>query len=232
VSLQSQKNPLRCLAGFALAVSLAGCAAPQTKSDVPLTHVVKVNATATEAPKKGSAFTIVPVRGSVDDSTLLYAEATRVVTSALQTKGLHAAPHVEKADVIVEIEYGMAPPRVASRGILLTPELAEPPPTPPRAGVPTETNVANLRSAARGPLEKRLVLTAKEAKKITDDSPTPPRTLWSVELTTIDLSNDIRRYFPILASVALDQMGNDSGGSQLVRVNENDKTVVLLKKTN
>jgi hypothetical protein len=193
------------------------------------THVVKVNATAVEPPKKGTAFTIVPSRGSVDDSTLVYAEAARVVTSALQTKGLHAAPRVEKADVIIELDYGMAPPRVFGRNG--EPPPPEPPPTPPRAGVPTETNIANLRSSARGPLEKRLTLTAREAKKNTDDTPTPPRTLWSVELTTIDLSNDLRKYFPILASVALDQMGTDSGGAQLVRVSEADKTVGLLRRT-
>lgn len=209
-------------------LAAAGGCASSPATSAPPTHVVKVNATATEAPKPGTAFTIVANRGNVDDSTLLYAEAVRVVTSALQTKGLHAAPSVTKADVIVELDYGMAPPRVFGRNG--EPPPPEPPPPPPRAGVPTETNVANLRSAARGPLEKRLTLTAREPKKQTDDSPTPPRTLWTVELTTIDLSNDIRKYFPILASVALDQIGNDSGGAQLVRIAENDKTVTLLKK--
>ncbi len=187
---------------------------------------MKVNATAVEPLKKGMAFTIVPVRGAVDDSTLLYAEASRIVMNALQTKGMHAAPRVEKADVIVELEYGVAPPRVSR---LLAAGIVEPPPKPVRAGVPTETDVSNLRSEARGPLEKRLVLTAREAQRAGDE---PPRTLWSVELSTVDLSNDLRKYLPILATVALDEIGQDSGGALLVRVNENDKSVSLLKKPN
>jgi hypothetical protein len=191
----------------------------------PASHVVKVNATATEAPKKGMAFTLVPARGAVDDSTLLYAEAVRVVTGALQTKGLFAAPTVQKADIIVELEYGVAPPRVVQ---LASAQLPDPTPVPVRAGVPTETDVSRLMSSARGALEKRLVLTAREAKRADD---APPRTLWSVELSTIDLSNDLRKYLPLLAAVALDEIGQDSGGALLVRVNENDKTVTLLRKS-
>jgi hypothetical protein len=184
--------------------------------------VIKVNAVALEAPKKGTAFALVPARGAVDDSTLLYAEAARVVTNALQTKGMFAAARVEQADVVIELDYGMAPPRNA-RGEVV-PVAA---PREVRAGVPTETDVANLRSVARGPLEKHLVLTARETKRADDD---PPRTLWKVELSTVDLSNDLRKYLPLLATAALDQIGVDTGGDELVRVDENDKSVKLVRK--
>jgi hypothetical protein len=202
---------------------LAGCASdnPPPKTS----HVVKVNATAEEAPKKGTAFTLVPKRGSVDDSTLLYAEAVRVVTNALQTKGMFAAPRVEKAEVIIELDYGMAPPRAIGRPL---PPAPNTPPKEVRAGVPTEADVANLRSATRGPLEKHLVLTAREVKRTDDEQ--APRTLWKVELSTVDLSNNLRKYLPLLATVALDQIGIDTGGDQLVRMDETDKSVTLLKK--
>jgi hypothetical protein len=203
------------------ALIVVGCA---TQGPSKTSHVVKVNAVALEAPQKGTAFTIVPARGAVDDSTLLYAEAARVVTNALQTKGMYAAPRVEKANVIVELEYGMAPPRAIQRA---NPTVAEPLPREVRAGVPTETDVANLRSSARGPLEKHLVLTAREASRA-DDS--PPRTLWKVDLSTVDLSNDLRKYLPLLATVALDEIGQDSGGDLLIRVDENNKSTKLLKK--
>ncbi len=186
--------------------------------------MIKVNAVALEAPKKDTAFTIVPVRGSVDDSTLLYAEAARVVTNALQTKGLHAAPSVEQADFIVDLDYGMAAPRSLGHVVVEPTEL----PKPVRAGVPTETDITNLRSSARGPIEKHLVLTAREVKKVGDDE--PPRTLWKVELSTVDLSNDMRRYLPLLATAALDQIGQDTGGDQLIRVDENDKSMKLVKR--
>ncbi len=214
-------NPIsslpKILACLALGV-VTGCATTPPKTS----HVIKVNAVALEAPQKGTAFALVPARGAVDDSTLLYAEAARVVTHALQTKGLYVAPTIEKAAVIIELDYGMAPPRSSARAA--APAM---PPREVRAGVPTETDVANLRSAARGPLEKHLVLTARETKRADDE---PPRTLWKVELSTVDLSNDLRKYLPLLATAALDQIGVDTGGDQLVRVDETDKSVQLLRK--
>jgi hypothetical protein len=205
---------------LSVALVFAGCAQAPSRTS----HVVKVNAVALEPPQKGSTFTIVPARGAVDDSTLIYAEAARVVTNALQTKGMSAAPRIDRANVIVELEYGMAPPRAIQRA---NPTVAEPLPMQVRAGVPTETDVANLRSTARGPLEKHLVLTAREANR-RDDS--PPRTLWKVDLSTVDLSNDLRKYLPLLATVALDEIGQDSGGDLLIRVDENNKSTKLLKK--
>ena len=56
------------------------------------------------------------------------------------------------------------------------------------------------------------------------------RVLWRVELTVTDLSNDLRKYLPLLAAVGIDQIGIDSGGAVTVYMRETDKTVILLKQ--
>jgi hypothetical protein len=71
------------------------------------------------------------------------------------------------------------------------------------------------------------VLTAREGIGSGD---TPPGTLWKIELTITDLSNDLRRYLPLLVAASIDQLGVDSGGTQTVRIGENDKAVALLRQ--
>jgi len=78
-------------------------------------HLVKVNSTASGSVEKGTAYYVIAAREAVDDSTLLYAEAARLVKGALGAKGLTEAPSLAKAAVVVELEYGMAPARVQNR---------------------------------------------------------------------------------------------------------------------
>lgn len=199
-------------------VALGGCVQSQPFAGTP----VRVNATAQGPVEKGTAYHIVAAQGPAAESTLLYAEAARVVNAALGARGLYAAPNLERARIIVEIDYGMAPPRAGERAAV------DPASPSTRRDLPGDDEIAKLRSAARGPLVKHLVLTAREAKRPEDD--TPPRVLWRVELTVTDLSNDLRKYLPLLAAVGIEQIGIDSGGAVTVYVKDTDKTVLLLKK--
>lgn len=209
----------RCTAtaAVALLVVLGGCVQSKPFSGTP----VRVNATAQGPVEKGTPYHIVAAQGPAAESTLLYAEAARVVNAALGARGLYAAPNLERAKIIVEIDYGMAPPRAGERAAI------DPASTSPRRDLPGDDEIAKLRSAARGPLVKHLVLTAREAKPAEDAL---PRVLWRVELTVTDLSNDLRKYLPLLAAVGIDQIGIDSGGAVTVYVKETDKTVLLLKQ--
>lgn len=199
-------------------VVLGGCVQSKPFVGTP----VRVNATAQGPVEKGTAYHIVAAQGPAAESSLLYAEAARVVNAALGARGLYAAPSLERAKIIVEIDYGMAPPRAGDRAAV------DPASTSPRRDLPGDDEIAKLRSAARGPLVKHLVLTARETKRPEDD--TPPRILWRVELTVTDLSNDLRKYLPLLAAVGIDQIGIDSGGAVTVYMKETDKTVILLKQ--
>jgi hypothetical protein len=198
-------------------VTLAGCA-QHARRDNSLP--VRVNATAQAPLKKGAAFHVVSAQGPGVEATLLYAEAARTVTAALEARGLYEALGKTNAAVVVEIDYGMAPPRASERAPV-DPKMVS------TRELPRDDEASKLRSAVRGPLVKHLVLTAREGKS-TDDS--PPRVLWRVELTATDLSNDLRKYLPLLAAAGIDQMGVDSGGQVTVQVDEKDKTIGLLRK--
>jgi len=222
---------------FALSVGLlAGCSQAFAPGKIP----VQVDAVAQEPIKKGSSFRVVGKHGEVADADLRFAEAAQIVKNALNAKGLYEAPRPDKTDVIVEIEIGMARPRTHNavvaaeeakekeRAAAVATDPTLPGSPPPRAldRVDTE-DTAHLRSSVHGPLEKVMVLTAREAHPVGD---APPRTLWQVELSVTDDSNDLRHYLPILAAAAVDQMGVDSGGPATVLVNETDKNVGLMKK--
>jgi hypothetical protein len=206
----------------------AGCQARRARGPILRSgeHIVRVNATAAAPLQKGTAFVVTPAKDPAAEATLLYAEAAKLVKGALMARGLYEAPGAAHAAVIVEIEYGMATARVERPG-------ARDASAPPAATVVNQRTLVGedatqLRSAERGPLEKTLVLTAREAKPKDGG---PPRTLWSVELATTDDSNDLRKYLPLLAATAIDQIGTDTGGPHSVKVDEKDKTVALLKQS-
>lgn len=206
-----------------LMLVLAGCGhTPNQKERLKRgEHAVRVNATSLGPVKPGTPFVLTPPpRDPGAESTLLYAEAARLVKSALMARGLYEAPGRAQAGVIVEIEYSMETPRV-TQATPSDPAAGNAARNDPRAS-PTD---AGVRSAERGPLAKNLVLTAREARR----SDGPPRTLWSVELSTTDTSNDLRKYLPLLAAAAVEQIGKDSDGPQTVKISETDKTVALMK---
>ncbi|MDO8539599.1 MAG: hypothetical protein Q7S40_04100 [Opitutaceae bacterium] len=172
----------------------------------------------------GTAFVVTPPRRDPGaESSLLYAETARLVKGALMAKGLYEAPDSAHARVIVEVEYTMETPRVSR---------AAPDPTgqPGAAarGMEIPDEALNARSAQRGPLEKNLILTAREARPAGGGV---PRTLWSVEVSTTDNSNDLRKYLPILAASAIDHMGTDSDGPKTIRISETDKSVTLIRQS-
>lgn len=187
---------------------------------------VRVNSTASAPALKGTSF---HVHSSelANESTLLYSETAGLVKAALRMRGLYDAPRPDHADIRVEIEYTMQQPRAQERpeGEALPNADADP---RQRGNRPSETELARMRSDIRVPLEKQLVLTAREGKPKDD---LPPRTLWRVELSMTDTSNDFRKYLPMLAAAAINHIGQDSYGALTVPIHEDDKTVALLKKS-
>jgi hypothetical protein len=228
--------PLLALAALLALPAVAGCmqgTRTDPRSSAPGKHAVRVNATAAAPATKGTSFHLVATEPK-NESTLLYAETARLVRNALNTRGLYEAPSASRAGIIVEIEYGMAAPRAtgpANRDPAATAAAATTPATPPLSGANTRPLIVEdptqFRTAQRGPLEKTLVLKAREVKPGTDG---PPRTMWTVELSVTDISNDLRKYLPVLATAAIDQIGVDSDGEKTVTIDETDKSVGLVKK--
>jgi len=151
-------------------------------------------------------------------------------------------------DMVVEVDYGVEPPRVVmertstpiyaqvgggvryesvvvgtdSRGnpIVRTVAVYEPPRTEVIGYQDVVTPVAMY--------EKYLRISARENKQMEEGRPPPE--IWSVNVSSEDKSDDLRKYLPILASASVDYIGKDSGEKQTVKLKETDSAVGFIKK--
>jgi hypothetical protein len=223
-----------------VALLVGGCAG------LPKTHEVKVDAIAKPAADAQS-YRLKSKDPRLGEENLRYHEAADFVRTALSGKGMYEAPNDAKADVIVEMEYGLDAPRTKMERVSV-PVYAQ-----VGGGVRYDTvpvadsrgNVSTRTVAVYDPprneligyeempravtiYEKYLRLTARENKPASEGR--PPSELWSVQVSAEDESKDIRKYLPIMASASIDYIGKDSTNQQVVRVRENSPGVEFIKQ--
>lgn len=220
------------LVAFA-AFFFAGCA---TQDE----YQVKVNTTVALADKPKLSYKVVSVNPELDETSLRYLEAERYVKTALSSKGLYEAPRPDMADVVIELDYGMKGP--IPRETVRTHTSYEPIHTdlaiPRRGGgiysTPHTRSRMDTMPVDRPYLytevvyEKYINMRARENAEPIEG--VPPKSLWSVEVSTVDDSNDLRKYLPIMASVGMDYIGTDTGGERTVEIEGQDDAVVFVKK--
>jgi hypothetical protein len=169
------------------------------------------------------------------------------VKTALSGKGMYEAPSEERADVIVELEFGMEKPRSKMERVS-TPVYAQVGGGVRYESVPVTDSRGNtsFRTVAvydppRSELvgyddqprlvpvyEKYLKMTARENKPAAEGR--PPAEIWSVHATTEDESKDLRKYLPILASASMDYMGGDTSNQKNVKVRADGPGVDFIRK--
>jgi hypothetical protein len=221
----------------AAALFVGGCATG--------THEIKVDAIAKPAADAQS-YRLKSKDPRLGEENLRYHEAADFVRTALSGKGMYEAPNDAKADVIVELEYGLDAPRTKVERVSV-PVYAQVgggvrydtvPVTDSRGNVTTRT--VAVYDPPRNELigyeemprqvtiyEKYLRLTARENKPANEGR--PPAEIWSVQVSAEDESKDIRKYLPIMASASIDYIGKDSTNQQVVRVRENSPGVEFIK---
>lgn len=240
--MRSPPSPrfLLSAAAVALAGFVGGC---KTAS-----YEVKVDAVAKrEVASEPQSYKIKSKNPAVGEENLRYMEAVDYVKTALSGKGLYEAPSDEKADMIVELDYGMDAPRTKMEMVSV-----------PRYGqvgggvqyervaVTDRTGNVSYRTVAvfqppRTELlgfdeapqrvtvyEKYLRVTARENKPAAEGK--PPAELWSVQTSTEDGSNDLRKYLPIMASATAENIGKDSGRQKIIKVKDNAQVVDFIRK--
>lgn len=226
---------------IAVFVLLAGC------SSTP-SYDVKVDAIA--KPEKAAqkhSYKLKSKDPRLGEESLRYQEAAEFVKTALSGRGLYEAPSDDKADMIVELEFGMEKPRSKVERIS----------TPVYAQVGGGVRYESVRvSDARGNIgmrtvavydpprtelvgyddmprlvpvyEKYLKITARENKPASEGR--PPSELWSVHATTEDESKDLRKYLPIMASASIDYIAGDTTNQKNVRVRADGPAVDFIRK--
>ncbi len=213
------------------------------------TYVVKVDSISKPQPQEVLSYKIrARHMGADTDGSLRHQEATAYVKTALSGKGMYEAPDIESADMIVEIDYGVEPPRVvlertshpiyAQVGggvryetvMVGTDNRGNPVYRTIPVYEPTRTELIGYQDTVTpvAMYEKYLRISARENREIQEGRPPPE--IWSVNVSSEDESDDLRKYLPILASASIDYIGTDSGSQQTIRLKEDDSVVGFVKK--
>jgi hypothetical protein len=224
----------------ALALLMTGCSTSPS-------YRVKVDAITKPAPVGAQSFKIKSKDPRLGDESLRYREASEFVKTALSGKGLYEAPSEDKADMIVELDYGMEAPRTKIERVS-TPVYAQVgggvrydsvPVTDSRGN--TSYRTVAVYDSPRSELigyddmprqvtiyEKYLKITARENKPASEGK--GPSELWSIHASAEDESKDLRKYLAIMASATVDYIGQDSSSQKIVKVRGDGPGVDFIRK--
>ncbi len=222
-----------------LIASLAGCAHPA--------YEVKVDAITKPAKATAQSYKLKSKDPRLGEESLRYREAAEFVKTALSGKGLYEAASEEKADMIVELDYGMDAPRSKVEPVSV-PVYAQMGGGVRYESVPVADvrgNVSYRTVAVYDPprnelvgydntprqvtiYEKYLKITARENKAASEGR--PPAELWSIHASAEDESKDLRKYLPIMASATVEYIGQDSTNPKSVKVRADGPAVDFIRK--
>lgn len=217
----------------------SGCASSSYK--------VKVDAIAKPARADTQSYVLKSKDPTLGPENLRHREATEFVRTALSGKGLYEAPSTDKADMVIELDYGMEAPRSKLERVSV-PVYAQVgggvryesvPVTDARGNtgyrtvavyVPPRSEVVGYDEVPRmvTVYEKYMKITARENKAASEGR--PPAELWSVHASTEDESKDLRKYLPIIASATVDFIGQDSSNQKTVKVRADGAAVEFIRK--
>ncbi len=175
-------------------------------------------------------------------------EAEKWVKTALSGKGLYEAESMEAADMIIELEYGMEEPRT-KMSTISTPIYREvgggmryiQVPVTGKDGKVRYTTIAVREPSSRQYVgeqesvvvqtvyEKYMRITARQNPK-DDETDAGGDQVWSVYVTNEDERDDLRKYLPVMASAAIDFIGENSETQQDVKLKDTDDVVTFVKK--
>ncbi len=227
------------------ALLLAGC-----KSG----YDMKVDAISrpSEKPEPSISYEIRSTDPENPEDSLRFKEAAKFVKTALSGKGMYEAPDPTKADMIIDIDYGLSPPKAKmetrSEPVYITMPGHT---TYQTVQVGTSKNGTPLYQtiAVAGPpetqymgdreyrvlvvdYEKYLRLSAHENQPEVEGH--PALEIWTIDITSEGESKNLRQYIPALAAASIDYIGKDTHGQQDIHLKDEnvDKTgpIAFVKK--
>lgn len=229
----------RALVAVSGALWLGGCAT---------THEVKVDSLAKPKSEEAISYEIKNRNPLVADDSLRYKEAAGMVKTALSGKGMYEAPPNTKADVVVDLDYGVGPPQMKTEtvsepvyitipGQIRTERVqvgtdAQGRPIYQTVTVqdPPTTEFAGFREyiVKIVTYEKYLKLSARENKETVEGR--PAQEVWTVDVTSEGESRDIRKNLPVLVAASIDYIGKDSQGQKTIRIKDSNSDIAFVKK--
>jgi hypothetical protein len=229
----------RALGMMLSAALLAGCTT---------TYELKVDSIAKPRAADAISYEVRNKNPLVADDSLRFKEAAGFVKTALSGRGMYEAPPNTKADMIIDVDYGVSPPKVKQemvsepvyvtvpgqirteriqvgtdsqgRPIYQTVTVQDPP----------TTQFAGFREymVTLTVYEKYLKMSARENKEATEGKPAPE--IWTVDISSEGESRDVRKHLPILVAASIDYVGKDSQGQKTIRLKDNASDIAFVKK--
>ncbi|MFA6046684.1 MAG: hypothetical protein WC718_16990 [Phycisphaerales bacterium] len=239
-SARPLRDRLLRLAGLAACgLGLAGCAT---------THVLKVDSLAKPTAGNSISYEIKNKNPLVADDSLRYKEAASLVKTALSGRGMYEAPPNTKADMIVDLDYGVGPPQMRKETVsepvyitipgqirtervqVGTDSQGRPIYQTVTVQDPPSTEFVGFREyiITITVYEKYLKLSARENKEAVEGRPTPE--IWTLDITSEGESRDIRKHLPVLVAASIDYVGKDSQGQKTIRIKDNSSDIAFVKK--
>ncbi len=230
--------PFACLA-LACSLFAAGCAT---------THELKVDAIAKPKAENAISYEIRNKNPLVADDSLRYKEAANLVKTGLSGRGLYEAPGNVKADMVIDLDYGVGPPQVRRETVsepvyitlpgqirtervqVGTDSQGRPVYQTITVQDPPTTEFAGFREYMVTVVvyEKYLRLTARENKEPVEGQ--PPVEVWTLDITSEGESKDIRKHLPILVAASIDFVGKDTQGQKTIRIKDTASDIAFVKK--
>ena len=212
------------------------------------THEVKVDSLAKPKAEESISYEIKNRNPLVADDSLRYKEAANMVRTALSGKGMYEAPPNTKADMVVDLDYGVGPPQMRKETVsepvyitipgqirtervqVGTDSQGRPIYQTITVQDPPTTEFAGFREyiVTVTVYEKYLKLAARENKEVPEGRPATE--IWTVDVTSEGESRDIRRNLPVLVAASIDYIGKDSHGQKTIRIKDTNSDIAFVKK--
>ena len=223
-----------------LGLATSGCKTTKT-------YTVNIESKSTPQKMTGKqSYRIVTRNRENDESSLRYKEAEEQIRTALSGIGLYEAPNPEGADMVVEIDYGVSPPKEIMKEyeepIYITVQgrmeqqirvVKGPKGQPVAISVPVyrppETVYAGSQTRYRPSTvyDKYLTISGVGLDREQGDERRDP--LWTVNVTNQNESDDLREHIPVMVAAALDYIGTNTEEEKKVKIRENDQDVAFIK---
>lgn len=170
--------------------------------------------------------------GAASSGSLRQKEIANHIRTALSAHGLYEAPDPASADLVVEIDCGIGPERVQRT---VYEELAFGRPgrggrlkgAPPE-GVAREMMGYTALADTIVVREKHMSICARQNQPA--GSGARPVDVWRVYVSIEDEGDDLRGHLPILASAAMDHLGQTTDGPASLTLRGDDEAVRFIRK--
>ena len=232
-------NPITLPVLLAGVLFLAGCAN---------SYEVKIDSLSRPKAEPAVSYKIQNTNPLVADDSLRYKEAAGLVRTALSGKGLYEAPEGVKPDLVVNLDYGLSPPKVLRETVSVPVYVTLPGETryaTVQVGVdkagnaiystvaitdPPRTEIAGYRDEIVTTIvyEKYLRLSASQNQPAAEGH--PPSEVWTVDATSEGRSHDLRKNLPILVAASIDYIGADSHGQKVIHIKDDNPDIAFVKK--